>query len=291
MNCLLASDGDSPVAEFQPILQTGAASQPEYVRLTPISVREEVVQNARERFRWSLSSADWSSLRKPQLLRELATRFGFQLAQKNYVLDGAVNPPTAEKSTNAETIFAPTDILAIVPIVKSTAPSVGVAEDVFEAGRLMISKGDVDNGLDVLLEAVQLYQSIHSLIHPEVAAAFNSYSSLVHQVARVRSLQSAQSASAPSDNEQSLPPIELGPALKFQRQACIIAERTLGIWNSQTANYYFNLAMLENLAGNTITSLRLFRHVLSIWDVVYGGQHPELITILVSYARLTVWLV
>lgn len=279
LNCLLGSSADSPIAQFQPILPSGIGTQPGYVRLTPFTVRDDIMRHTRERFRWSISTDDWLSLRRPQLLRELATRFGFQLAQKNYTFDEA-SSPDHPRSSSSKPIFTPSDILTIVPIVKSTSPSVGVAEDVFEAGRMMISKGDVDNGLDVLLEAVQLYQSIHSLIHPEVAAAFNSYSSLVHQVARARSLQQMQAASTPSETENGLQPIDLGPALRFQRQACIIAERTLGIWDSQTANYYFNLAMLENLAGNTTSSLRLFRHVLSIWDVVYGGQHPELINIM-----------
>ena len=62
----------------------------------------------------------------------------------------------------------------------------------------------------------------------------------------------------------------------------IIAERTLGVWHAETMVYYSNLAMLENLEGNPKASLRFLRHVMEMWDVIYGRGHPELTTVLVS---------
>jgi len=84
-----------------------------------------------------------------------------------------------------------------------------------------------------------------------------------------------------TDPEQPLG-LDVSTALRLQRQAVIIAERTLGVWHAETLGYYFSLAMLENLEGNTSGSLRYFRHVLDMWEVIHGPGHPEISTVLVS---------
>lgn len=130
-----------------------------------------------------------------------------------------------------------------------------------------------------MLEAIQLYESIHSVIHPEVASVYNSYAQAIHQIARLKIQQIA--AQENPDPEQPLG-VDISGALRFQRQAVAIAERTLGVYHHETAGYYFQLAMLENLEGNAQQSLRYFRHLLTLWDVIYGPGHPEISTILVS---------
>lgn len=74
--------------------------------------------------------------------------------------------------------------------------------------------------------------------------------------------------------------LDMSTAVRLQKQAIIIAERTLGVYHADTANYYFNLAMLENLEGNAQQGLRYFRHCLLLWDVIYGEGHPEVNTVL-----------
>lgn len=77
---------------------------------------------------------------------------------------------------------------------------------------------------------------------------------------------------------------DVATAIKLQRQAVMTGERTLGLHHPETIGFYFNLAMLENVAGDQTVTLRLFRHILHLWDVVYGRDHPELPSILVSLA-------
>lgn len=154
-----------------------------------------------------------------------------------------------------------------------------VAEEIFEAGRATINRGNLDLGLEFLLESVQLYENIHSVIHPEVAAAYNQYASTIHQLARLK-------ISQVTDPDQPLG-LDIGTALRLQRQAVIIAERTVGVWHAETLGYYFSLAMLENLEGNAGASLRYFRHVLEMWEVIHGLGHPEISTVLVSLAPST----
>jgi protein TIF31 len=128
-----------------------------------------------------------------------------------------------------------------------------------------------------MAEALSLYESIHSVVHPEVAAAYNQYSSTLHQLAR---LKIQQLSPENLDPDQPLG-IDIGAALRLQRQAVIIAERTLGVYHADTVGYYFNLAMLENLEGNALAALRYFKHCLTLWDIIYGEGHPEVNTILV----------
>lgn len=84
-----------------------------------------------------------SGLRKKQLLRELATRVGFQLAQREYIFskdqeeeekrEEDVKSKEKKKGSKAgakvqtvkrTTTFEGEDVLTLVPVIKSTAPSV-----------------------------------------------------------------------------------------------------------------------------------------------------------------------
>jgi protein TIF31 len=128
----------------------GVEVEPAYVKATPESIRKTIVDGVKTRFRWTLVDNDLElGLRKKQLLRELAMRVGFQLLQKSYRFDSAtaeqvvsdddkVNKVSGgkdkkdkktkkrrnEEVTVSNTTFQPSDILSLIPIVRSTAPSV-----------------------------------------------------------------------------------------------------------------------------------------------------------------------
>ena len=299
LNCLLGTSfNDSPKAEYQSLDLDEDDGKPFYATLNPTSLRNEIVKEIQSRFRFDLPQG-WfdKQARKPQLLRELATRVGFQLLQREYqfevaidvspAVNGHVSPSKDKKAGKLDTkaarttTFEPTDIVSIVPIVKSTAPNSTLAEEIFEYGRATIHRGPMELGLEFLLESVQLYESIHSVIHPQVAAAYNQYALTIHSLARMKIQQMASENANP---EQPLG-LDISTALRLQRQAVIIAERTLGVYTAETCSYYFNLAMLESLEGNALTSLKYFRHVLEMWNVIYGPGHPETNTILVSLSH------
>ena len=306
LNCLLGIDyNPTPSAIYEPF-GLSYTPEPEYTTLTPESLRSEIIEEVKSRYRWAVDETYLSTgLRKRQFLRELAMRVGFQLLQRDYQfhrpdIDGAIysedekenKAPTREKAKKKDmkkvkpappvrqSTFEPSDILCMVPIIKSTAPSVSVGEEVLEAGRNTINRGNIELGLEFMMEAVQIYESIHSVLHPEVAAAYHQYASTLHQLARMK-LQ--QFATEQADPEQPLG-LDVASALRLQRQAVIIAERTLGVYHHDTVGFYFQLAMLENLEGNAQHSLRYFRHVLRLWDVIHGPGHPEINTVLVCSA-------
>lgn len=116
---------------------------PAYTRLTPQLVQTQIIDEIARRFRWNLDPAYFAEdMRKPQLLRELATRIAFQLDQREYDFasssedltqsesaEGAAKSKKVKKSkasaaSTRSTTFEPSDILTLLPVVKSTAPSV-----------------------------------------------------------------------------------------------------------------------------------------------------------------------
>ena len=156
-------------------------------------------------------------------------------------------------------------------------PQASIAEEVFETGRHSLNRSDIPLGLELMLEGINMYEQILQVIHPEVAAAYNQYAVAMHQLVRLR-IQQLQAEGKENEDLN----LDISTAIKLQRQAIIAAERTLGIHHAETISFYYNLAMLENLQGNAETALRLLKHVLALWDVVYGPDHPELPSILVG---------
>ena len=134
-------------------------------------------------------------------------------------------------------------------------------------------------GLELMLEGINMYEQTHQVVHPEVASAYNNYAVTMNQLVRLRTSQLAAEGKEDADPSAGL---DVATAIKLQRQAVMTAERTLGLHHSETIVYYFNLAMLEVVSGDQTIALRLFKHVLHLWDVVYGQEHPELTAILVS---------
>ena len=352
-NCLLgAGVSAEPKAVYHPMGFGADEPEPAYVSLTVTGLREGIISQVAQRFRYALPEETVKDVRKRQVLREVAMRCGIQLAQRDYAFgvdqvgqvngDGSDGEKEKDKKEKKErkdkekgkkqlavprtTTFVPEDVLCCVPVLKSTAPTVSVptdraticgsenpfevdadvqatvAEEVVDAGRGTIDRGDIPLGLEIMLEGVQFYEQIHSVIHPEVGMVYNHYASTLYQIARLKVQQNqaaaaaaaaaaatagdAEAQAAAQAEAQALAEKPLGldvaTAVRLQKQAIIIAERTLGVYHADTANYYFNLAMLENLEGNAQQGLRYFRHCLLLWDVIYGPGHPEINTVLVS---------
>jgi protein TIF31 len=133
LNCLLGAElTEAPKAVYQP-LGLGDEPEPAYVSLTVASVRERIVAEVGKRFRYALSVNTVRDVRKKQLMRELAMRCGFQLAQRDYAFtageqvaetEDKKKDKKAKKVVPRTTTFAPEDVLTLVPVVKTTAPTV-----------------------------------------------------------------------------------------------------------------------------------------------------------------------
>ncbi|KAJ9099776.1 hypothetical protein QFC21_003774 [Naganishia friedmannii] len=302
LNCLFGAEKNAnPTAIFE-AYDFLDMPVPAYTKLTPEALRQQIIEQVQARFRWKLDESFLTTgMKKQQLLRELATRTAFQLEQREYSFSAAaVEEVTASEQETASgkakkskkskadvavdlrlNTFEPSDIVTLLPVIKSCAPSASIAEEVFETGRHSINRSEIPLGLELMLEGINMYEQIHQVIHPEVAAAYNQYAVAMHQLVRLR-IQQLQA----EGNENEDLNLDINTAIKLQRQAIIVAERTLGIHHAETISYYYNLAMLENLQGNADIALRLLKHVLALWDVVYGPDHPELPSILIHVALI-----
>lgn len=282
LNCLFASPNAAPVYESFGL----GVSQPSYMQLTSEGLRKQIIDEVDRRYRWRLDDDVFDTVKKNQLLREIASRFGFQLKQQQYFELSSPVEPTKKGKTVATAVrtsfFEPSDIVTLIPVIKSCAPPVAVAEEVLDTGRATINRGNIQLGLDLMLEGINMYEQIHQVLHPEVAAAYNHYAVAMHSLVRLRIQQLA--AENP-DSDQPLG-LDISTAIRLQNQAIMIAERTQGIHHAETTGYYFNLAMLENLQGDQDAALRYLKHVLSLWDVIYGEPHPELPSIAIHVAMI-----
>ena len=143
LNCLIGTGYNASPTPIYHSIELSSESEPAFVVLTPRSLRDEIVKTAQARFRWDLDSAFLSGgLRKQQVLREFATRFAFQLLQRDYIFDSVVERDSDDDKENVTnpkdrsqrrkkavapqrvSTFEPSDILTLVPVVRSTAPTV-----------------------------------------------------------------------------------------------------------------------------------------------------------------------
>lgn len=139
LNCLVGIESDpKPNHEPSPFILDSPSA---WISLTPTSLRAMITTEVQKRFRYNLPDAYLTrDLKKPQIVRELALRFGFQLAAKDYQLEASSSSEEEaakakkggkkSKTSYGTSTFEPTDIVAFVPTVKDAEPSVGPSTSV-----------------------------------------------------------------------------------------------------------------------------------------------------------------
>ena len=143
LNCLV---GTAVEANPKPVVEAlaFAAEEPAaWTKLTPASLQAEVIAEVQARFRYTMSASYFGEeLKRPQIVRELASRYAFQLASRDYQFEAAAaaeGEPTSEEAVAAAkkrkaskkagiaqrtTTFVPEDVVAFVPAVKDAEPQV-----------------------------------------------------------------------------------------------------------------------------------------------------------------------
>lgn len=306
-NCLLGAGFEPHPAADVPPAPFGCVGATAWAQLTPAALADEVRREVRVRFRFELPPLYLETeLRKPPTLRALCLRMGVQLRARDYVFDvaeapaEAPAPPAGKKgkksaapAARARTTFVPGDVLGLVPTVKTATAKSALVEEAFEAGRLSFSRGDRELGAELMLEGISFHEQVYGLVHPETARCYALFAAMAHHhvVERVRAeAQAAESKDAERGPDASAdPPIvaetmTLDNALRFQRQAVTVSERTLGLDHPDTMVQYINLAVMERTAGDTDAALRYQERVLALWQLLYGRDHPDAVHTLSSVA-------
>ena len=178
-------------------------------------------------------------------------------SKKKSKRNGQGNSPnrsgTPENGTLSHTFIAD-DIQNIVPVVKEASPRSVLADEAMEAGRISIAQDQRSLGNELLLESMSLHEQIYGILHPEVARAYYTLSTLFYVTNK-----------------------EL--AADLAKKAVIISERTLGVDSADTILSYLNLSLFAHNNNETSAALKYVRHALDLWKLVYGSlNHPDSVT-------------
>ncbi|KAF2668418.1 hypothetical protein BT63DRAFT_402303 [Microthyrium microscopicum] len=281
LNCLLGDKfNQTPTVEIDESLRSlYGNSKYDFESVTPESLREEIVDGIRKRYRYTVTSDIVYAGREMQMLREIALKSGLQLVAKDFAFikgsvqevngdahpitnghskkkkKGNASPHRAEAKATPQT-FHPEDIVNFVPVVKGAAPKSQLAEEAFEGGRVSLSQDQKEIGHELLLESLTLHEQIYGILHPEVARMYLNMSNIYYQLD------------------------EKAGAAELARKAVVIAERTLGLDASETILAYLNLALFEHGCGRSRLGLKYLLHAMGLCQVAYGPNHPDSITIL-----------
>ena len=150
--------------------------------------------------------------------------------------------------------FCPEDIQNIVPVVKEASPKSVLADEAMEAGRISLAQDQRSLGSELLFESMSLYEQIYGVLHPEVARAYYTLSTLFY-----------------TGNKEL--------AADLAKKAVIVSERTLGVDSADTMLGYLNLSLFVHNNNETAAALKYIHHALDLWKLVYGSlNHPDSVT-------------
>ena len=201
----------------------------------------------------------------------------------------------------AKPAVAPEDVLALVPKLCDSTPRSALVEDAFEIARMAIARGDRELGVELLVEGVGFHEQVYGLVHHITARCYAEFAAIAHHHAldharsvavhraRAKAEGGSEDAALPEELQQSAVFAEtmtLENALRYQRGAVTIAERTLGLDHPDTMVQYMKLAAVERSAGNTDAALRCLERVLTLWSLLYGEDHPDAVHALSSVALM-----
>ncbi|KAE8150143.1 protein TIF31 [Aspergillus avenaceus] len=287
LNCLIGTDANpNPKADIDASLrEVYPEGDFSFEKVTPETLRAEVEKQVALRYRFTLESEWFKSLRHLQLLRDISIKLGVQLGAREFAFDKSQLPAKTPVTNGANggnqdegnkkkkkkggeskspvravveekpaVSIIPDDILNIVPLVKDASPRSSLAEEALEAGRISLMQNQKQLGQELILESLSLHEQIYGILHPEVAKLYHQLSMLYYQ----------------TDEKEA--------AVELARKAVIVTERTLGVDSADTILSYLNLSLFEHASGNTKTALVYIKHAMDLWKIIYGPNHPDSIT-------------
>lgn len=259
LNCLLASHhnpsilfaNDEKQKKKSKRRQKGLASNiasdsTEWCLETPRSLWRKVVDECESYYRFKIegdsidSVVEKYSIQKVSLLRGFCKVVGVQLCLKEYAMDN--------KTKQA---FHDDDVHNVYPLVKHIDPLASDAHRMLTAGQSKIHKGLLQEGYELVVEALNLFNNVYGAMHPKII-------SCLRLIARLNYIMG-----------------DYNEALIYQQRAVLMSERILGVDHADTINEYVNLGMYSFAAGQVVASLRLFYRALYLILVCVGELHPD----------------
>ena len=317
LNCLLgAKVNDHPIAEVPKDAKTWYPdSDLSFTKLAPESLRSNVMDEVKLRYRFDLPSNWADQINHVPLLRSVALKLGIQLTEKDYRF---LPTATANAETSQHAKLEANQIVNGATINGATASNVveghnGTSRNKKKkknAGRNSptITNGvhptspqttfvldDVVNTVPIVKTASPKARLAEETLDGCKIAMMNNQREIGHEL-MVESLNLHEQIYGVLHPEvahvyHSIAMLffqydEKRPAIELAHKAVIIYERTLGIDASETIHAYLNLALFEHGDRNTAVALTYVRHALELWKIVYGGRHPDSATTISSVATM-----
>jgi len=123
-----------------------------------------------------------------------------------------------------------------------------------ELAKQQQSQGKPEYAIELLNEAISLYQQVYGPIHSEIGSCLSDLSLLYYQSE------------------------DIVQAISHQERALIIGERIHGLDSAEVARHYTNLSVLHYAQDNTPLALCFMARARYLHAVIFGTNHPETVT-------------
>ncbi|KAL8917132.1 MAG: hypothetical protein Q9172_005967 [Xanthocarpia lactea] len=302
LNCLLGTEtNSSPKAQLDEDLQyLYKDADFSFADATPQSLQTDIETQTQLRYRYTLEEAWLSSVRRAQLLREIALKLGLQLLAKDYCM----SPETEGRPSDLVSMTNGSATASLInghatngttsnggkrkkkrnngdspPISATTSailepPHTFIADDIVNIVPIVKDSSSKSVLAEEALEAgrISMMQNQkelgQELLLESLSLHEQIYGILHPEVARVYH----QLAMLYYNLD------EKDAAVELAHKAVVISERTIGIDSDETILSYLNLSLFEHANHNTAVALACQRHALELWKIIYGPDHPDCMT-------------
>uniref|UniRef100_A0A5K3EIG9 Clu domain-containing protein n=2 Tax=Mesocestoides corti TaxID=53468 RepID=A0A5K3EIG9_MESCO len=230
---------------------------------TPSSLWASLNKEAKEYYHIDLQLSDVDAfcqthqVPRTQMLRSFCQSVGIQLALHEY----ALAPPNGAHH-HSRPVFTLDDVVSLYPIVKHLHPHATDAYTYFNTGQARISAGYLQEGFELISEALNLLNTVYGPIHPDTG-------SCNRLLARLSYVMGEHQA-----------------ALLFQQRATMISERVHGIDSPSTAAEYIHMALYCFACGHVPIAFQLLYRARYLALLCHGENHPEIAQIDVNISLM-----
>ncbi|VDK34045.1 unnamed protein product, partial [Dibothriocephalus latus] len=194
---------------------------------------------------------------RTQILRSFCHSVGIQLSLREYPLQ----PPNGAKH-HQRPVFTLEDITMLFPLVKHLHPHATDAYTFFNTGQARISAGYLQEGFELISEALNLLNTVYGPLHPDIGACNRLLARLSYVLG------------------------EHEAALLFQQRATMISERVHGIDSPSTAAEYIHMALYCFACGHIHPAFQLLYRARYLALLCHGEDHPEVAQIDVNISLM-----
>ncbi|SMN21778.1 similar to Saccharomyces cerevisiae YMR012W CLU1 eIF3 component of unknown function [Maudiozyma saulgeensis] len=222
---------------------------------------KSIIKEAKLRFRadLSLETLEKYISYKNLMIKEISTKFGIQLINKNYFFSKdefetykqSQDKKIRSKITEPVATFSKDDMV-IIPIVKSSNYNSILSEEFWGQGTALVAEDKKEDGLTLMAQSIAILEDVKGVVHSDVAEKYLSMATIYSRLGLV------------------------SEAIAFCRKACVIYERTNGIDSFELLRALNNLALLELSNESPLNAASIYKRIIEISTIFELNEfhHP-----------------